>query len=622
VSGAAANPEGGWPRPGLLQGYGVMAVAFAVGLANLIIARTPGPVATFCLVVILSAWFGGTRVGVVAIVVSVATLGLLAADPGSVVTIDLPRVAYFLAISSFVVWLIELQRRSSESLRRAHEELQRQCEALRRDNSAAKSLEETLRQSEAELRQVIDTIPTMAWICGPDGRLEFINRRWLDYSGLALEEALDSSNSIMHPDDAPRVAEEWGRTMANVAEYESEMRLRRADGAYRWFLVRTVPFVDADGKLLHWYGTSTDIEDRKRAEEAARRSERELREVLESIPVIAWTARPDGTNEYVNLLWESYTGLSEKRTSGHGWKLAVHPEDAAKMVPTWLEAVRTGAPFEVETRYRRADGTFRWFLVRAVPLLDDDGVIVRWYGVNTDIEDRKRAEQALRVSAESLQSLSRRLLEVQEEDRRHLARELHDEFGQLLAAIKLHLHAARAKAGEAARPSLDESVALLQRAGEQVRSLALELRPAILETAGLGGTLRWLARQHEQRTAIATEVTGQWSEVGGDVAIACFRVVQEALTNVARHAGARQVLIELGEDESGRRLTVRDDGEGFDVTWALEHAPGRGHLGLLGMRERVEILGGTLQIESGPGTGSRLTVHLPSNALAPAGLEP
>jgi two-component system sensor histidine kinase UhpB len=151
----------------------------------------------------------------------------------------------------------------------------------------------------------------------------------------------------------------------------------------------------------------------------------------------------------------------------------------------------------------------------------------------------------------------------------------------------------------------------MQRAGAQVRSLALELRPMLLETAGLGGTLRWLADQYQQRTGIITQVAGHVPDVSGEVAIACFRIVQEALTNVVRHARARHVWIELSQREGLLELVVRDDGEGFDVPRTLERAASSGNLGLIGMRERVEILGGQLEINSQSGQGTRIHVRLP-----------
>ena len=233
-----------------------------------------------------------------------------------------------------------------------------------------------------------------------------------------------------------------------------------------------------------------------------------------------------------------------------------------------------------------------------------------------DVEDRVHAEQALRESAARLHLLSRRLLKVQEEERRHLARELHDEFGQLLATITLQLHAAKTVAGEAARSGLEDCVSILQRAGDQVRSLALELRPVMLDMAGLEAALRWLASQHEQRTGIATEVIGHLNEVPGEIAIAAFRVVQEALTNALRHADARHIWIEVNETDANLNLTIRDDGSGFDVTQVLDRTPEFGHLGLLGMRERIEILGGTLEIDSGVGRGTSIRISLPLNDAA------
>ena len=226
-------------------------------------------------------------------------------------------------------------------------------------------------------------------------------------------------------------------------------------------------------------------------------------------------------------------------------------------------------------------------------------------GIGQDVTERKRAEQALQEYAARLQALSRRLLEVQEEERRHLARELHDEFGQVLATITLHLHAARGLAGEAALPRLDECATLLQQAGEQVRSLALELRPTMLDTLGLEATLRWLAEQHQQRTGCEVQVVGHLSgaPLSPEMAIACFRVVQEALTNVVRHAAARHVWIELSQSESVLELVVRDDGVGFEVAPTQEQAARRGSLGLLGMAERVQLLGGSLHVESEPGAG-------------------
>lgn len=344
-----------------------------------------------------------------------------------------------------------------------------------------------------------------------------------------------------------------------------------------------------------------------------RRNEGELREVIDSIPAMAWILSPDGTMEFLNRRWLEYAGMSLPQALTNSISI-LHPDDYPKVVERWNEMRAAGKAYDAEMRLRRADGQYRWFLVRTVPKRDAHGAIVRWYGTSTDIEDRKSAEQALQDSADRLQQLSRRLLEVQEGERRHLARELHDEFGQLLTAIHLRLHAARDAAGEPARQNLDQGIELLERAAGRVRNLALELRPVMLESAGLDAALRWLAEQHLEQTGVPVRITGQVSDAPAEVAIACFRVAQEALTNVMKHAKARHVGIDLRDEEGAIEMVVHDDGVGFDVVHALGDAGGGVRLGLLGIKERVQTLNGTLRVYSDAGKGTEVRISLPRRA--------
>ena len=260
----------------------------------------------------------------------------------------------------------------------------------------AKRSEDALRKSEDGLRMVIDTIPAMAWSVLPDGAVDFLNQRWLDYAGVSLEQYIEAPMRAIHPEDIPRVMEKWPAVMAAGEAYEDEMRLRRADGEYRWFLIRTVPLRDERGNIIKWYGTSTDIEDRKRAEDALRRSEDRLRHVVDTIPAIVWSALPDGAVDFVNDRWPQYTGLSREDSLGWRWTAAIHPDDFARATDYWRTVLLSGEPAELEQRLRRSNGEFRWFLCRYVPVRDDSGKIVKWYGTCTDIEDRKQAEDALR----------------------------------------------------------------------------------------------------------------------------------------------------------------------------------------------------------------------------------
>lgn len=366
---------------------------------------------------------------------------------------------------------------------------------------------------------------------------------------------------------------------------------------------------------------------RKQTEEELRASQQLLQQVLATLPVGVTVTDQAGdvilANAASKRIWGEALTVSgaERRVQSRGYW---HVSGKRVAATEWASerALRAGQTSLNELIDIDAyDGQRKTIQNSAAPIRGADGVIVGAVIVNEEVTERVRAEQALQESANRLQQLSRRLLAVQEQERRRLSLELHDEFGQLLATITLHLHAAKRVAGEAAQALLDECMALLQSAGAQVRSLALELRPRMLETAGLDATLRWLAQQHQQRTGIATQVIGHVNEVSGELAIACFRVVQEALTNVARHAGAQHVWIELARSDGSLELLVCDDGVGFDVPETLERAAGGSNLGLLGMKERVQILCGTLVVDSQPGRGTRIRISLPAGPVEAAPVE-
>jgi signal transduction histidine kinase len=232
-------------------------------------------------------------------------------------------------------------------------------------------------------------------------------------------------------------------------------------------------------------------------------------------------------------------------------------------------------------------------------------------GLLTDKITQKMDE--LHEYSARLQSLSRRLLEVQEAERSRLARELHDELGQVLATVNYQLHALKEFAGPAALPRLEECSATLQRAVEQVRDLSLELRPVLLEALGLEAALCYLAEQHGQRTRQEVQVKCQLAQasLSSEQNIACFRIVQEALANAARHAQANRITVELHHDETALELVIHDDGVGFDVAQAERHALKNKTFGLLGMKERVNLLGGRIDVESAASLGTAIRVRLP-----------
>ena len=245
-------------------------------------------------------------------------------------------------------------------------------------------------------------------------------------------------------------------------------------------------------------------------------------------------------------------------------------------------------------------------------------------GVTRDITNRRNAEQnqkqienSLRETSERLRRLSESVLAMLEADRRRVARELHDEIGQVLSAVSINLKVVQSKAHESLWPRLDESMKIVDRALQQVRNMSLELRPSMLDDFGLEAALNWYVRGFEERTGIRTQIVA--AAPGYDtpetIRTACFRVVQEALTNVARHARAQNVVVELRPDSESIRLLIQDDGLGFDHEAAMVRASLGASLGLLGMQERVQLIGGELEIESKPGRGTTVAVWLPLAAV-------
>ena len=252
-----------------------------------------------------------------------------------------------------------------------------------------------VKKSEARLRKIIDTIPTLAWCNLSDGSNDFVNRRWSDYTGLSQEEVKRVGCKVaIHPEDLPRWLEHWRALLASGARGEIEARLRRHDGDYRWFLIRVEPLQEESGEILRWYGTNTDIEDRKRTEEKLREDEREIRRITDAIPQTIMVQDPGGVPIYANQAILDYTGLTIDDVISADFRARIfHPEDLERLQAERESALLRGLPFEIEQRALRKDGRYRWFLIQYNPLRDEHGDIIRWYATGTDIDDRKRNEE-------------------------------------------------------------------------------------------------------------------------------------------------------------------------------------------------------------------------------------
>ncbi|MGH9969174.1 MAG: PAS domain-containing protein [Pyrinomonadaceae bacterium] len=271
-----------------------------------------------------------------------------------------------------------------------------------------KRAEEALQSVERNLSQIINTIPAHIYVLNTEGSVQYVNQAVMDYTGLSLEDVKqeDYRDRVIHPEDFKAVRAERAASLKRGAPFSTEQRVLGNDRQYRWFLVHYKPLLDEQGRIVRWYVAAFDIEDRKRAEEALQYAERNLDQIINAIPALAWSARPDGSAEFFNQQYLDFVGLSAEQASGWGWTSAVHPDDSIELANVWQQIMASGEPGEAEGRMRGHDGEYRWFLFRTSPIRDVKGNIVKWYGINTDIDDLKKAEAAQQSSERSLREIT------------------------------------------------------------------------------------------------------------------------------------------------------------------------------------------------------------------------
>ena len=276
-----------------------------------------------------------------------------------------------------------------------------------------KRAEEELRASEHNLRQILDSIPGYVCVVNSVGEVDFVNRQFLEYYNKTFDQLKDwDANETVHPDDLPRVIDLYSKSIANETPLDHEHRCRRFDGVYRWFHFRSLPMRDANGRIARWYILGTDIEDRKRAEDALRASENNFRQIVDGIPGLVTTMSPSGELELVNRRFLDYYGMTMEEMKGWATNDAIHPDDLARSIAIFRETMKTGTAHELELRCRRADGVYRWFQLTALPVRDTDGRVTGWYVLMTDIEGRKRAEEALRIRELNLLQMTETIPEM------------------------------------------------------------------------------------------------------------------------------------------------------------------------------------------------------------------
>ena len=247
-----------------------------------------------------------------------------------------------------------------------------------------------------DLSLVVDSLPGLVWTALPDGRVDFLNQRWCEYTGLSVAEARGEGWQIaIHPDDLPELLNRWRSILTSNALGEMEARLRRSDGEYRWFLFRTRPLTDASGQVTKWCGLNIDIEETRQVEEALHARESHFRLIFDGLPALIILINPDGDLLRANRHCLEFFRATLEELQDRGQVHSYHPDDRPRVLAAWKKSLETGQPYVSEGRRRRADGVYRWFHTRGFPLRDAEGHIVLWYSLATDIDDQRRAEALL-----------------------------------------------------------------------------------------------------------------------------------------------------------------------------------------------------------------------------------
>jgi len=343
----------------------------------------------------------------------------------------------------------------------------------------------------------------------------------------------------------------------------------------------------------------------------------ELDAIFSTAPDVIFSGQRDGSYEYVSERFHEYTGSVAVPGKTVNWLDHVHHEEVDRIRAGWMQAVESGGSYESEYRLRSKDGAYRWFRSRAVPIRDSQGSIVKWYGTCSDIHDSKLLEQSIRDSASELEKmvdsrtdelrrLSVRLMSLQDQERRRIARDLHDGLGQELAVAKMVLDKILLqKSAQPPDEAWSQASSIIDRAIQQVRTMSHLLHPPLLDEVGLLSALAWYTDGLSKRSGIETSLEVQprdFPRLASEVETAIFRIVQEALTNVFRHSQAHSVRINLTQQNGTIGVAVRDDGKGISNK-IVELRPDSVGVGIGGMKQRAKELGGHLKLTNlDPGT--------------------
>jgi PAS domain S-box-containing protein len=485
--------------------------------------------------------------------------------------------------------------------------------AVNEDITDLRRAEEEIRISHDFFEQTFEAAPVAKAIADPTGRYTKVNRAMCEFLGYSEHELLGMTfMDVTHPDDlTTNMMLRDDLFEGRLPSFQTEKRYLRKDGRVVWGLLAATTIHDRDGHPLYSIGQTLDIDRQKQAEQSLRESEARFRAIFDNANTGIAAADEHGVINYFNEAFQEMLGYPAEMLRRMNFADFTHPEDLAIELAL-VDEMREGQRehYRLEKRFLSKDGRVLWIDLSAAAIRDGNGRIRDIIGVLHDITESKKAELALTQSRQKLRALAAHQTRILEEDRKHIAREIHDELGQQLTALKMDVSLLRMQLGDnpALRERAEAMGQLVDRTMAVVRQVATNLRPAAIDL-GLLPAIEWLAEDFAARWEIECVVECDESDIQVNdlLATTAFRVVQESLTNIARHAEASSVRISLRRDHRVLRVIVRDNGRGFDTAAVARKKA----FGFFGMRERVLSVGGSATVESTPGAGTTVSITLP-----------
>jgi PAS domain S-box-containing protein len=504
------------------------------------------------------------------------------------------------------------------------------------DITQAKRTEKALRESEERFRAIVETTPECVKLVSADGTLLHMNKPGLEMVGArSADEVVGKSvYDLIAPEDRNRF-KAFNERICRGEEGSLQFDIIGLEGKRRHMETHAAPLRNPDETIVHLAVTS-DISERKQAEELLGRSEERFRALVNASSDMVYRMSPDWS-EMREL--DGRGGIADTGKPRKDWlNEYIHPDDQPIVLRTIREAVRTKSMFELEHRVRRTDGTLGWTYSRAVPLLNISGEILEWFGAASDVTARKKAEEDFRKLAQTLDAevrartreleeqsnrvreLSWRLLTSQDEERRHIARELHDSAGQTLTVLGISLAQLLQKTGRNAPELATEAEQIqetVQQLHREIRTTSYLLHPPLLDENGLYSAISWYVQGLLERSGLEVQldVSKEFGRLPRDMELVIFRLVQECLTNIHRHSETKTASIRIVRESDQICLDIKDQGKGMSPARLAEIQSGCSGVGISGMRERLRQFEGTMKIES-DSSGTRIFATIPLSKTA------